>query len=268
MGETFAGMIFLNQQPDHQPLLEVLGDLPNKLARYDFQDLQVCGVKDYDIQGDWKLVAENFVDFYHINAVHPALAKFSKVEDHKPYQGKGQYIGFVTAPLTDCGGPGDSSNFNAFPRILPEETSAALFFHIFPNVSLTVYPHSIYTLMTLPSSTPGHTRERLTLLMGSNAQKAEDSDDRFAEKCSALMDYVTNINNEDVVAIENLQRGLTNARNMELHGEFLPKYDWPIHRFQNMVISGLRGDSLDERISPELDQDFANGLNLGKHSYA
>lgn len=31
--------------------------------------------------------------------------------------GQGQYVGFVTSPLTDCGGPGDSHKFNRFPRL-------------------------------------------------------------------------------------------------------------------------------------------------------
>lgn len=119
--------------------------------------------------GDWKLIAENFVDFYHIDAVHPELSRlraaqhsqaatfsrkpscrFSRVDDHLPYQGfiwgrnqlrfllililytsrfklfgtqqsvkqhslpravgDGQYVGFVTSPLTDCGGPGEHAS--------------------------------------------------------------------------------------------------------------------------------------------------------------
>ena len=42
--------------------------------------------------GNWKLIAENYVDFYHVDAVHPELAKFSRVDDHQPYQGGGQYV--------------------------------------------------------------------------------------------------------------------------------------------------------------------------------
>merc|ERR1711937_1101094 len=100
--------------------------------------------KEYDIQANWKLVAENFVDFYHIDAVHPALAEFSRVDDHLPYQGKGQYVGFVTSPLSDCGGPGDLCNFNAFNGINSLEQKSALFFQVFPNVSITLYPPSLY----------------------------------------------------------------------------------------------------------------------------
>ena len=64
---------------------------------------------------------------------------------------------------------------------------------------------------------------------------------------------------EDVAAIENLQVGLGNLDSQGhqdsgervvaftcsppgMHGEFLPKYDWPVHRFQNMVRHSFRGD--------------------------
>jgi len=254
--ETFAGIIFLNQTPNPPPLISALGDLPKKLARYDLDDLELHDIKDYTIKGDWKLVAENFVDFYHINSVHPELAKFSKVDNHLPYQGRGQYVGFVTAPLTDCGGPGDSHHFNPFPRLKPAESGAALFFQIFPNLSLTVYPHSVYTLLTFPSRTVGHTNERLSLLMSAGAKKQDCAADEYTEKCQGLMKFVTKVNDEDVVAIENLQVGLHHARTQEVLGEFLPKYDWPIHRFQNMVLDGLAGALLNEGLMPELPSEF------------
>jgi len=254
--DTFAGMVFLNQMPNPPPLADTLGDLPQKLMRYDLDHLEFSGVKDYEIKGDWKLIAENFVDFYHINAVHPELAKFSRVDDHQPYQGNGQYVGFVTTPLTDSGGPGDSYNFNAFERLHGVEAAAALFFQIFPNVSVTIYPHSVYTLMTFPTQEPGKTRERLSLLMAPGAKLQADPMDLYKEKCGKLMDFVVNINDEDVEAIENLQVGLHNARARGLCGEFLPKYDWPVHRFQNMVLSGLHGEPLRQDIMPKLSSAF------------
>eukprot|EP00933_Yihiella_yeosuensis_P067339 TRINITY_DN72111_c0_g1_i1.p1 TRINITY_DN72111_c0_g1~~TRINITY_DN72111_c0_g1_i1.p1 ORF type:complete len:480 (+),score=62.73 TRINITY_DN72111_c0_g1_i1:90-1442(+) len=254
--EVFAGMVFLNQQPNPPPLLSTLGDLPQKLERYDLDDMSLHAQKSYDIQGNWKLIAENFVDFYHIDAVHPELSKFSRVDDHLPYQGNGQYIGFVTSPLTDSGGPGDSHHFNTFGRLRSIEKNSALFFHIFPNVSVTIYPHSVYTLMTLPSKLPGRTQERLSLLMAPEARRDGVSADEHHEKCDNLMGFVTNINDEDVVAIENLQEGLGNLSGQGTHGEFLPKYDWPVHRFQNLVLSSIANRPLDTGILPLLTDQF------------
>jgi choline monooxygenase len=253
--ETFAGMVFLNLSPNPTPFADVLGDLPDKLKRYDIESMQLHATKNYDIQGDWKLLAENFIDFYHINAVHPALSKFSKVSDHQPYQGQGQYVGFVTAPLTNSDGPADSHHFNSFPSLSASEQHAALFFHIFPNVSVTLYPHSMYTLLMLPSDTCGKTKEQLTLLMAPGARKEQD-DEIYNRKCQDLMDFVVNINDEDVTAIENLQRGLVNAQTTNVQGEYLPDFDWPIHRFQNMVLSSMEGKLVDPQILPKLSSDF------------
>jgi len=259
--ETFAGVVFLNQSKEAPSLKEYLGDLPDKLKRYDLDNLEFSGKKEYQIGGDWKLIAENFVDFYHINAVHPELSRFSRVDDHQPYQGPGQYIGFVTNPLTNSGGPGDLHNFNLFPDLNPVEATSALFFQLFPNISVTIYPHSVYTLMTFPTSTPGVTKESLTLLMAPGARKQEDSDEVYKEKTEKLLAFVVNINDEDVVAIENLQLGLQNAKDHNLHGEFLPKYDWSVHRFQNMILDGLHGRTLNEEITPELDTTFADKVS-------
>merc|ERR1712232_85565 len=72
--ETFAGLVFLNQNTTPAPLAGALGDLPRKLRRYDLDQLDLHGTKNFDISGNWKLLAENFIDFYHVNAVHPSLS--------------------------------------------------------------------------------------------------------------------------------------------------------------------------------------------------
>ncbi|CAJ1338053.1 unnamed protein product [Effrenium voratum] len=253
--ETFAGLIFLNQMPKPPPLRDTLGDLPEKLARYDLDEMHLYKHKMYDIAGNWKLIAENYVDFYHVDAVHPELAKFSRVDDHQPYQGGGQYVGFVTNPLTDCGGPGDTSRFNHFARLKAVESSSGLYFQIFPNVSLTIYPHSMFTMLTLPAG-PDRTQEQLTLLMAPEAQKNGVSRDEHHERCEAWMKFFMEVNDEDVAAIENLQKGLANRDGRGMHGEFIPKYDWTVHRFQNMVLSGLEGHTLNEDYMPRLESAF------------
>lgn len=258
--EVFAGVIFLNQNPEPTPFADVLGDLPEKLKRYDFDSLEMYGTKNYSIAGDWKLLAENFIDFYHVNAVHPALAKFSKVDDHHPYQGKGEYIGFVTTPLTNSGGPGDLDRFNSFPRLRKTEKQSALFFHIFPNVSITLYPHSMYTLIMLPSEETGKTQEQLTVMMPPGAKKEQDDEDLYKQKCQDLMDFVVTVNDEDIVAVENLQRGLKSSQGSTMQGEFLPEYDWSVHRFQNMVISRMHGEDIDAISVPNLSSKFADAL--------
>merc|ERR1712217_556792 len=97
----------------------------------------------------------------------------------------------------------------------------------------------------LPSEQGDKTKEQLTFLMAPGARLDGESPEEYQSKCQDLMDFVVNVNDEDVIAIENLQNGLRNARLNGVQGEFDPEYDWPIHRFQNMVIKGVEGANID-----------------------
>ena len=61
----------------------------------------------YDVAANYKLVGENFMEYYHLPWVHPELNKVSKFSDHYRWQGPGMYTGMCTTPVsrnTDAGG--------------------------------------------------------------------------------------------------------------------------------------------------------------------
>lgn len=63
--ETFAGVVFLNQLPQPPPLRDSLGDLPEKLRRYDMDDMELFSQKRYDIGG----AVRGILSRYHILGV-------------------------------------------------------------------------------------------------------------------------------------------------------------------------------------------------------
>ena len=73
--------------------------------------------KTYSVQANWKLLIENFLEYYHLPAVHPALCNVSGVDEHQRYQGRGMYMGFATDPLTKGGTPLDPGRLPPFPTI-------------------------------------------------------------------------------------------------------------------------------------------------------
>jgi choline monooxygenase len=85
-------------------LTEWLGDLVPWLTDYEEAlkagELIATHRTSYDIKANWKLLIENFLEYYHLPAVHPALCNVSGVDEHQRYQGKGMYMGFATHPLT------------------------------------------------------------------------------------------------------------------------------------------------------------------------
>ena len=102
--ETALGLAFVNLSGDAPPLREWLGDLLVALDEY-LPALETPGAlvatyrKTYQPKADWKVLVENFLEYYHLPAVHPALCDVSGVDEHTRRQGKGMYMCFATDPL-------------------------------------------------------------------------------------------------------------------------------------------------------------------------
>lgn len=200
--------------------------------------MEVLNSQVYYTDIDWKLLAENFMEWYHVGPVHPALAQFSTTEMHHMNEGKGQYVGFVTRPVTNCGGAADTDKFHPTPGSTPLDQETAYFYHIFPNVSVTIYPHSVYTLVMLPFG-PGRSKEILYLLQHPKSKLESDSMEVYREKQKALFDFVTNVNHEDIVICEAVSKGLRNPQYRG--GRFSPDMEKTCYRFQNMIADTMAG---------------------------
>lgn len=72
--DTFAGFIFLNPDPDAQPLRDYLGEETISLLE-PYHIEQFTPVMDVTeaIECNWKVVMDAFEEGYHINGIHPQL---------------------------------------------------------------------------------------------------------------------------------------------------------------------------------------------------
>ena len=75
--ETWQGFVFVCLSPETPPLIEWLGDLPPHLARFDFARLRVAHTVTYEVDTNWKFVAENYSECYHCPGIHPQLNKLT-----------------------------------------------------------------------------------------------------------------------------------------------------------------------------------------------
>lgn len=72
--DSFAGFIFLNPDPDAEPLADYLGEAVDLLAPYRCEEMVVCGLNVREaIDCNWKVVIDAFQEGYHIQGVHPEL---------------------------------------------------------------------------------------------------------------------------------------------------------------------------------------------------
>lgn len=74
--EQWAGMIWLNLDPDARSLSEYLGPIMAQLEPYHFENMVLTEHQTVSINANWKTVRDNFLEQYHVDFIHPQHASF------------------------------------------------------------------------------------------------------------------------------------------------------------------------------------------------
>lgn len=79
--DTFAGFIFVNPDPNAEPLADYLGpEVAEMLAPYRLDEMvTVMDVRE-KLDCNWKVVVDAFSEGYHINGIHPELLKVINID--------------------------------------------------------------------------------------------------------------------------------------------------------------------------------------------
>jgi phenylpropionate dioxygenase-like ring-hydroxylating dioxygenase large terminal subunit len=228
------GVLLFACLSDATPDLAVwLGDLPDRMAGYGLDSWVTRHQQSLDIDANWKLISENFQEYYHLTWVHPELAKVSRVADHFRYQGAGMYCGQTTTPVS-----GDERDdwlaLPAAPGLDESDAVSGRFVAIFPNVILSVLPNHIW-MMRLEPMSPGVTRETCTMMLPAGLESPDDA-------IAATRDFWLDVNGEDIDIVSRGQRGI--ARGGVPAGPLAPRFEEPLHRFHNMLADCMTHETL------------------------
>lgn len=245
--EAFAGVLWVSLDPTVAPLRECMGDLGERLAGYQLDRWGLAETAEIEINANWKLISENYQEYYHLGWVHPDLAKVSRVRDHFRYQGPGQYCGQTTSPVSSD----DRGDWNAMPApswLSESDASSGRFLALFPNVLLSVLPNHVFIIILEPVG-PGKTIEHTAFLLPDLGEGSVD-----AEAFEMTRSFWFDVNNEDIDIVERGQRGLTHGGFTP--GRLSPRFEEPLHRFYNMLADRFC------RIDRVPEGDGGDGLDL------
>jgi len=193
--ETWEQFIFVNFDLHALPLSTWLGQIPQQARGFQFDGLQFAERREYLVDCNWKVYVDNYLEGYHIPIAHPGLMKEI---DYSQYRTETfRYYSQQFAPIRAMK-PEDAAERLYAPGGGLQE---ALYFWIFPNLMLNIYPDNIQTNVIVPLA---HDKT-LTLFEwffhGSGSEKIQ-------ERIRKSIAFSEEVQKEDVMLCENVQRGL------------------------------------------------------------
>ena len=75
--ESWAGLVFINLDPDARPLLEVIAPIPEHFAHWKMENCYKSAHVAKIAEANWKVCAEAFIEPHHVICTHPEYNLFS-----------------------------------------------------------------------------------------------------------------------------------------------------------------------------------------------
>lgn len=90
--DVWDGFLFISLDPESISLWEYLGDLPDRLASYNFSEMVCVRRKEFSLACNWKVYVENAMESYHVQTVHRKTLQKQRREILPPETAHGQYV--------------------------------------------------------------------------------------------------------------------------------------------------------------------------------
>jgi phenylpropionate dioxygenase-like ring-hydroxylating dioxygenase large terminal subunit len=216
--DTWGPFLFANVGPEPEPLAEALGSLPAQVAELglDVDSLVHHSRWEAEIDANWKIVCENFLECYHCQVAHPG---FSELIDVSPEA----YLLSSEGRLSTQWGPvRTESPADTLPR--------AQFHFLWPSLEINIFPGepNISIGPTVPR-TPERTYRFLDYFFGPDVEPAWIDD---------LLAFDDQVGREDQALVAGVQRGVASGA-LE-HGFLMSRSEQLIGHFQALTAAALR----------------------------
>lgn len=218
---TWGPLVFVNLDGKAPPLLEMLEDIPQRVAPFGCENMRYVATKHWDINCNWKVYVDNYLEGYHLPLVHPGLYKEIDYDQYKvePHR----YYSVQHAPLRPVHGASGERHYDPSKA----EVGEAVYVWLFPNTMLNVYLGQMQTNVVVPLS---HDRTRV-IFDWYTTTPPESDDERAA--WTKLTSFSDTIQDEDIEICEAVQRNLRSR--VYDRGRYSAKRENGVHHFHGLL---------------------------------
>ncbi len=212
--EAWGAYVFVNQDPSAPPLAEVFGAIPEGAAKLGcpVDKLEFHQRRDYVIECNWKVYVDNYLEGYHLPAAHPGL--FRELDYARYRVDTHRYYSSQFAPIRPPRGEGENRRYDSGGL-------SALYYWIFPNFMLNIYPDNLSANIIVPLDV----NRTLTIFEWFSYPGSVVQPETIA--------FSDEIQQEDIRICESVQKGLR-SRTYDT-GRFSVKRENGVHHFHLLL---------------------------------
>ena len=208
--DVWNELVFVNLDPNAESLTDFLGELLDDMPGHDYSGFRLAHRKAWELDCNWKVYVDNYLEGYHIPIVHPGLFRELDYPNYRTETKK-----WYSNQIAPTRRPERIRTSNGDDRVS--------YFWIFPNLMLNVYPDNFSTNLILPL---GAGR---TVTLFDWYFRDPDASRTQIEETVAFSDE---IQIEDIEICESVQRGLRSTTYE--NGRYSPRRENGVHHFHGL----------------------------------
>jgi Rieske 2Fe-2S family protein len=214
--DTWAGFVFVRQEPGGPALGDELAKVAAHVANYPLADLISGHRITYEVEANWKVLAENYNECYHCGPVHPELCDLVPAFRH----GGGTDLDWDGGIPHRAGAytftPSGTTTRRPFPGLSADELVKHKGSLVYPNLLVSLSRDHVASFVLWPHG-PARTTIVCDFLFHPDELMRDDFDPSDAVE---LWDIV---NRQDWAICERVQRGMSSRH--FTHGLYAPMED-------------------------------------------
>jgi choline monooxygenase len=220
--DTWGPLVFVNPDLDAGPLSDHLGDVPERIAAagIDLDALRFLKRWEWEVEGNWKISAENFLECYHCPVAHPGFSAAMDVSQEA-------YLLEVEGGRMTQHGPPRPDPKGGYD--LTGEVERGQFHLLFPGTLINVMPGR--PNLSIGPVSPLTTERTYRFL---DYFVADDADPAWIEEA---LEFDRQVGAEDSALIARVQAGVRSG--VLADGRLLPESEQLVAHFQSLLVDAL-----------------------------
>jgi Rieske 2Fe-2S family protein len=230
---NWHGWLFVDPSGRDVEFTEHVAGLEDVITPYRPEELTIVARHSYELETNWKVIAENYQECYHCSSIHPELSRISPPTSGENLDLPGSWMGGWMSMIDEAEtmSMDGKSGGVAIKGLSEHELRTVMYLVGYPNLLVSLHPDYIMTHVMTPLAVD-RTHVECAWAFPKEVAEKPDFDPSYA------VDFWDLTNRQDWTACESVQRGLSSPHARP--GPLAPDEDG-VYQFVTRVAKAYRG---------------------------